>query len=172
MKINQAIVKGGFYMKHLTAMTIKFVSTLVLLYVILGLFYGMSFINVFLITLVLGVMSYLVGDMLILPKTNTIIATIADFGLAFPLLWLLTLNMTYGVRTFGISLIAAIGLTIFEAFFHLYLKNTIIDSHDKVKINRRSLPQLQYSAENAEEFMPVKPDVRSPENEDDNTKQE
>lgn len=151
-------------MKHLTAMAIKFVSTLVLLYVILGLFFGMSFINVFLITLVLGVISYLLGDMLILPKTNNTIATIADFGLVFPLLWLMTLNMTYGVRTFGVSLIAAIGLTLFEVFFHQYLKRNIVDSDDNVKINRRSLPQLQYSAENAEEFIPVKPDVRSSEN--------
>ncbi|WP_404332881.1 YndM family protein [Mesobacillus maritimus] len=156
-------------MKHLTAMAIKFVSTLVLLYVILGLFFGMSFINVFLITLVLGVISYLLGDMLILPKTNNTIATIADFGLAFPLIWLMTLNMTYGVRTFGISLIAAIGLTLFEVFFHQYLKRNIVDSNDDVKINRRSLPQLQYSAENAEEFTPVKPDVRS--QEEDNTKE-
>jgi Protein of unknown function (DUF2512) len=156
-------------MKHLTAMAIKFVSTLVLLYVILGLFFGMSFINVFLITLVLGVVSYLLGDMLILPKTNNTIATIADFGLAFPLIWLMTLNMTTGVRTFGVSLIAAIGLTLFEAFFHQYLKRNIVNSNDDVKINRRSLPQLQYSAENAEEFTPVKPDVRSLE--DDNSKE-
>jgi len=157
-------------MKHLTPMAIKFVSTLVLLYVILDLFFGMSFINVFLITLVLGVISYLLGDMLILPKTNNTIATIADFGLAFPLIWLMTLNMTTGVRTFGVSIIAAIGLTLFEAFFHQYLKRNIIDSNeDVVKINRRSLPQLQYTVENAEEFTPVKPDVRSPE--EDNTKE-
>lgn len=156
-------------MKHLTAMAIKFISTLVLLYVILGLFFGMSFINVFLITLVLGVISYLLGDMLILTKTNNTIAAFADFGLALPLIWLMTLNMTYGVRTFGISLIAAIGLTLFEIFFHQYLKRNIVDSNDDVKINRRSLPQLQYSAENAEEFAPVKPDVRS--SEEGNTKE-
>ncbi|SEM14520.1 Protein of unknown function [Mesobacillus persicus] len=157
-------------MKHLTAIAIKFIACLVLLYVVLGLFFGMAFTNIFVISLVLGVASYLLGDMLILPRTNNVTATIADFGLSFALLWLLTLNMTVGVSTFGISLVAAIGVTLFEFFFHQYLKKNIVDGDSTIN-NRGELPRLQYSAENAEEFAPVKPDVRSPEGNNNEEKQ-
>lgn len=61
-------------MNYLKAIAIKFLATLVLLYVILGLFYDMSFTNVFLISLVLGLASYLIGDLFLLAKTNNTIA--------------------------------------------------------------------------------------------------
>ena len=70
-------------MKHIKPLAIKFISSLVLLSVILGLFFDMSFGNIFLITLVLGVVSYVIGDLFILRRTNNIIATLADLGLAF-----------------------------------------------------------------------------------------
>jgi hypothetical protein len=77
-------------MKHVKALAIKFVSSLVLLSLILGLFFDMAYSNIFLITLVLGVAAYLIGDLLILPRTNNTVATIADFGLAFLIIWLMS----------------------------------------------------------------------------------
>jgi hypothetical protein len=82
--------------KLLTAIGIKFVATLVLLYVILGAIGGLSFGSVLLITVVLGLVSYMVGDMLILAKTNNMTATMADLGLAFVLIWLMAASFTDG----------------------------------------------------------------------------
>ncbi|MDA1475064.1 DUF2512 family protein [Bacillus sp. CLL-3-40] len=39
------------------------------------------------LTLVLGVVSYLVGDLFLLPRTNNMTATIGDFGLSIVLIW-------------------------------------------------------------------------------------
>ncbi|TCN27118.1 YndM family protein [Mesobacillus foraminis] len=150
-------------MRHLTAMAIKFVSSLVLLYVILGLFFGMSFTNVFLITLALGIISYILGDMMILPRTSNTVATLADFGLAFLLIWIMSQNLTDGDNTFWPSLIAALGVTLFEYFFHKYINKNVVNAAS----DGQQLGNLQYQTEASEELAVVKPDVRS-KNEDKN----
>lgn len=94
---------------------------MVLLYVILGLMYDMSFSNVFLISLVLGLASYVIGDLFLLPKTNNTIATLADFGLAFMIIWILGESLTYGESLLLASLISAAGVAVFEYFFHKYV---------------------------------------------------
>ncbi|MDQ1002327.1 uncharacterized BrkB/YihY/UPF0761 family membrane protein [Neobacillus niacini] len=144
-------------MKHVKAMAIKFVSSLVLLSLILGLLYDMSFGNIFLITLVLGVAAYLIGDLLILPRTNNTVATIADFGLAFLIIWLMSRSLTYGDNHFSMSLIAAIGVALFEYMFHKYVANNVL----KDQGGQQQTRQLQYQTEASEELTPVRQDVRS-----------
>ncbi|WP_062108047.1 YndM family protein [Bacillus niameyensis] len=136
-------------MDHVKAMTIKFVSSLVLLYVILGMFYGMSFGNVFLITLILGVASYIMGDLLLLPRTNNSIASMADFGLSFIVIWFLSAALTDGFPLLTMSLIAAIGTTIFEWFFHKYMVDNVL-SEDRLTETRPRT--LQYQTEASEEL--------------------
>jgi hypothetical protein len=146
-------------MKHLRAIAIKFLASLVLLYIILGLMYDMSFTNVFLISLVLGLASYVIGDLFLLPKTNNTIATLADFGLAFMIIWLLGESFTYGESLLAASLISAAGIAIFEYFFHKYIAGNVLE--DQENSQRRS--NYQYQTEAAEELYPVRPDVRSEE---------
>jgi hypothetical protein len=144
-------------MKHVKALAIKFVSSLVLLSIILGLFFDMAFSNIFLITLVLGVAAYLIGDLLILPRTNNTVATIADFGLAFLIIWLMSENLTYGDNHFSMSLIAALGVALFEYMFHKYVANNVFPD----KGGQQQSRQLQYQTEASEELTPVRQDVRS-----------
>jgi uncharacterized BrkB/YihY/UPF0761 family membrane protein len=144
-------------MKHVKALAIKFVSSLVLLSLILGLLYDMSFGNIFLITLVLGVAAYLIGDLLILPRTNNTVATIADFGLAFLIIWLMSRGLTYGDNYFSMSLIAALGVALFEYMFHKYVANNVV----KDQGGQQQARPLQYQTEASEELTPVKQDVRS-----------
>ncbi|MDQ0970747.1 uncharacterized BrkB/YihY/UPF0761 family membrane protein [Neobacillus niacini] len=146
-------------MKHVKALAIKFVSSLVLLSLILGLLFDMAFSNIFLITLVLGVAAYLIGDLMILPRTNNTVATIADFGLAFLIIWFMSENLTYGDNHFSMSLIAAIGVAIFEYMFHKYVANNVIKNQGGKK---QQTGQLQYQTEASEELLaPVRQDVRS-----------
>jgi uncharacterized BrkB/YihY/UPF0761 family membrane protein len=145
-------------MKHVKALAIKFVSSLVLLSLILGLLYDMSFGNIFLITLVLGVAAYLIGDLLILPRTNNTVATIADFGLAFLIIWLMSRSLTIGDNHFSMSLIAALGVALFEYMFHKYVKNNVV----KDQGGQQQARPLQYQTEASEELAaPVRQDVRS-----------
>lgn len=143
-------------MKHLKAIAIKFVSSLVLLSIILGLFFDMAFSNILLISLVLGVAAYIIGDLLILPRTNNTVATLADFGLAFLVIWLMSENLTYGDNHFSLSLIAALGVALFEYMFHKYLARNILPDR-----GRQQTTTLQYQTEASEELTPVRPDVRT-----------
>lgn len=146
-------------MEHLRAIAIKFIASLVLLYVILGLMYDMSFTNVFLISLVLGIASYVIGDLFLLPRTNNIIATIADFGLAFMIIWLMGESLTYGDSLFTASLISAAGIALFEYFFHKYMARNVLEEEEERGHRHRS--NYRYQTEASEELYPVKPDVRS-----------
>ncbi|WP_026584312.1 YndM family protein [Bacillus sp. J33] len=150
-------------MQHVRAIAIKFIASLVLLYVILGLIYGMSFINVFIITAVLGIAAYVIGDLIILPRTGNTIATAADFGLAFLLIWFLSSILTYGENLLTMSLIAALGVALFEYFYHGYLARTMTeaDAGNRAGLNGG----LGFNTEASEELAPVRPDVRSEEDE-------
>lgn len=84
-------------MPHLIRFSIKFVSTLVVLGIILGLFYNLGFTEVLTITVVLTLLGYIIGDLFILRRTSNIIASIADFGLSFLVVWFMSRNMnSYG----------------------------------------------------------------------------
>ncbi|WNF21078.1 YndM family protein [Mesobacillus jeotgali] len=150
-------------MKHLRALALKFLASLVVLYVILGLMYNMSFTNVFLISLVLGLASYVIGDLFLLPKTNNTIATLADFGLAFMIIWILGESLTYGESLLLASLISAAGIAVFEYFFHKYISGNVLEEGGREYRNGN----YQYQTEASEELYPVRPDVRS---EEDNEK--
>jgi len=144
-------------MKHFYAIIIKFLACLVLLSVVLGLFFGMAFGAVFLISLALGITSYIIGDLLILPKTSNIIATIVDFAMALGIIWLLSYSLYFADNLFFMSLIAAAGTAVFEYFFHKYVKNNVINDNEQRAGYRTG--QLQYQTEASEELTPPRVDL-------------
>ncbi|OHX43829.1 YndM family protein [Cytobacillus oceanisediminis] len=146
-------------MQHFKALALKFLVSLVLLYIILGIFFGMSFVNVFIITAILGITAYILGDMVILPRSSNMIATAADFGLAFLLIWFLSSILTNGDNLISMSIAAALGVALFEYLFHLYLlRNMTKANNEKGTINQGN---LRYNTEVSEDLTPVRPDVRS-----------
>jgi Protein of unknown function (DUF2512) len=147
-------------MKHIKPLAIKFISSLVLLSVILGLFFDMSFGNIFLITLVLGVVSYVIGDLFILRRTNNIIATLADLGLAFLVIRFMGDALAYGDDgdMFTMSLIAAIGVALFEYAFHKYVANRVLNENQS-RENQQT--KLRYQTEASEELTPKNIDARN-----------
>lgn len=134
-------------MKHVRALIIKFVASLALLYIILGLVYGLTFGEVFLLSVVLGVAAYLIGDRLILPRTNNVVATIADFLLAWMIIYLFANGMTVDGNVYRASLIAAAGTGLFEIFFHRYLANNILSNDTESAGNRNPQYQTELSDE-------------------------
>jgi len=147
-------------MKHIKPLAIKFISSLVLLSVILGLFFDMSFGNIFLITLVLGVVSYVIGDLFILRRTNNIIATLADLGLAFLVIRFMGDALANGDNgdMFTMSLIAAIGVALFEYAFHKYVANRVLNENQS-RENQQT--KLRYQTEASEELTPKNTDFRN-----------
>lgn len=140
-------------MKHLWAMVIKFIASFVLLFLILGMGFDLSFQNVLLITFILGAVSYVLGDSFILPRTNNTIATIADFGVSFVVIWLILASISdNGANIFWASLIASVGVALFEYFFHKYMAKNVLNNNEPTERKRKN--SLQYQTEASEEVTP------------------
>ncbi|KYB75375.1 hypothetical protein AGQ59_24630 [Salmonella enterica subsp. enterica] len=73
-------------------------------------------------SVVISLISYVAGDLFILPRTNNTFASTADFGLAFALLWLSCALCAVHYRLSGIFL-TAFALSIVEYFYHYYLQH-------------------------------------------------
>ena len=142
-------------MKHMKNLAIKFISILAVLFIILGIFYDMSFGNVLSISVVLTLASYLIGDLLILRKTNNTMATISDFAIAFLVIWLMGENLTYGDSLIMPALIAAAGIALFETFFHKYVARQIQEADEQQNSSRN----LRYQTEASSELTPRNTEV-------------
>ncbi|SFJ80165.1 Protein of unknown function [Halobacillus dabanensis] len=121
-------------MEHVKALAIKSVLTLIVLYLVLGIGYGASFGGVLLLTLVLGAISYLSGDLFILPKTNNLPATIADLGLTFLVVWAAaSWFMSIDGSALLAALISAVIIAIAEYGFHIYLASHVLPKNNRVR---------------------------------------
>lgn len=141
-------------MKHVKALTIKLVSIFIILWAILGGIYGLSTGDILLITIVFGLIEYIVGDLILLRYTNNTIGTIGDFGLALIIMWFMARNMTTIDNLFTAVLIASIGVAIFEYFFHKYVYRNVYNHIDNNQM--KSPGSLLYQAEVSEELTDVK----------------
>ena len=68
---------GGVRMEHVKLIGIKYFATFVLLYLVLGIAYGLTTSQILFISL-LSLAVYFIGDLFILSRTNNFIATFAD----------------------------------------------------------------------------------------------
>ncbi|MBY0097153.1 YndM family protein [Mesobacillus maritimus] len=116
-------------MKHFWALLIKFAVIGTVLFSFLSIFNTASLPVILFISVITTAISYFVGDLYILPKFGNFIATIADFGLSFVLIWLLSalmINSTGNMLT--TTFIIALTIAAVEALFHLYV-NTHVNSN-------------------------------------------
>lgn len=74
--------------------------------------------SVFWVTLTFSIVSYLIGDLLILPRTNNMVASVVDFVMSFAVIYFLVDAYAFEGNLFTASLLSAIGVTLFEVFFH------------------------------------------------------
>ncbi|MCT1401036.1 YndM family protein [Paenibacillus sp. p3-SID867] len=79
----------------------------------------------------IGIVAYLVGDLLILPRTNNMMATIGDVGLVFVMLWIISESANWTLSFPEILLITVLA-GIFEFFYHMWL----LRDHEPVQKQR------------------------------------
>jgi hypothetical protein len=101
--------------------------TAVILEIALLLLSNISFSGILLIALVVTVISYIIGDMIILPATNNIVATIADMGLATVTIYLFNFLWSRGDIPFLSALVAGVVLGVGEWFFHKIIDRSMDD---------------------------------------------
>lgn len=113
--------------------------------------------NVVLISLITGVVAYVIGDLIILKRATNTGATIMDFTLAFFLIWFLEeafVDPAFA-PTVTSSLLAATVLSITEIYFHRYLVNHHeFFNNEETPDNRGANLKESYSMETADEVVP------------------
>lgn len=123
-------------MEHVKLLSIKFVATFILLYLILGIGYGMAFGQILMISL-LSFATYYIGDILILERTNNLTATIADFVINFTLIYVLMSMMAFAGDMLMATFLSTLAITIYEIFFHLYVAEDLsYDEDNRMQVNR------------------------------------
>ncbi|PEI80537.1 hypothetical protein CN572_17460 [Bacillus wiedmannii] len=142
-------------MKHIVALLIKYTAITAVLLMVLGIFQGISIPRVLLISLFLTGAAYLIGDLFILPKYGNMIATMADFGLSFFGIWLLTSLFTNldATRNIGLSsFLATLIIGGMEVFFHIYMKRLVLRNDDELR-NQKHIHHDKYAMEMSDEYI-------------------
>jgi hypothetical protein len=139
-------------MKHLKALGIKFIVTSIVLLSVLGIYYNSTILEIIMISALVTGVAYVVGDLFILPKFGNIVATLADFGLAFLSIWGLSLLFIAPPdRLATAALFAAVFIMLSEALFHAYMENKVLDKgQNNITFNSTSF-QNKFQTELAEE---------------------
>ncbi|HDR7904013.1 hypothetical protein COM66_27640 [Bacillus cereus] len=142
-------------MKHIVALLIKYTAITAVLLIMLSIFQGISIPRVLLISLFLTGTAYLIGDLFILPKYGNGIATMADFGLSFFEIWLLTSLFTNLDATHNIgftSFLAALIIGGIEVFFHIYMQKLVLRNDNELR-EHNHIHHDKYAMEISDEYM-------------------
>ncbi|RFB18792.1 DUF2512 family protein [Bacillus sp. HNG] len=138
-------------MRHFKALGIKFIIIAIVLLSLFGIFRGASLGNLLLMSLLVTGISYLIGDLFTLPRMGNLFATLADFGLSFFSVWLLSylfLENTSSLIT--ASLTAAALITACEALFHAYMRSKVLEDENREQVRQQF--HSSYQTEIAEEY--------------------
>ncbi|MFD1427183.1 YndM family protein [Kroppenstedtia sanguinis] len=118
--------KGRSVVRYLKALLIKFAMTFVILWLVLASFRVISFPSVFTASIVLTVVSFLIGDLLILPRFGNVVATMADLALTWFGIWVLAPILLGAFAPLGAaSFMSAFFIAMGEILFHKYMKNQV-----------------------------------------------
>ncbi len=120
-------------MKHIGAMLLKFVMVSVILEIFLLALTNLNFGKIFSISITITVLSYFIGDLAILPRSDNTVATVADVCLSFVTLLMFNLVYTGAVIPFFTALIASLGLGAGEWLFHKFMVGSIIPERGKIE---------------------------------------
>lgn len=114
-------------MKHVNALIIKFVMITAALWIVLGLGFDVSFGDIIITGIILTIVSYILGDLFVLPAYENSAATIADFGLAFAGVWMIGYFLyEQPISLRFAALLSALLISVGEIFFHRYMANQVI----------------------------------------------
>jgi hypothetical protein len=118
-------------MKHFTALLIKFIMVTLILEIILNMLTELTLTEILYISVAVTVFTYIIGDLLILPASNNIVATLADFALALATIYMF--NYLWNTRYISLydALVSATVIGVGEWFFHIYVNEQVLLSPKK-----------------------------------------
>lgn len=145
-------------MKHIMILLVKFISCYLAFSIGLDLFFNADFTEISTFSLLLTIVSYLIGDRILLPRIGNGNAIVADFFLAYVSVWIFgqTVLNSYLQIAWG-SIISAFIISGAEALIHRYmLKSARTEGNDNRERAKQNNPKLAYGLEMAEEQEPIK----------------
>ncbi|MBT2691158.1 DUF2512 family protein [Bacillus sp. ISL-47] len=126
-------------MEHVKAILIKLLMITAVLGIVLTGFFDIGFTETLIISFVLTLAAYVLGDMMIFrmagdetehTKRNAI-ATVSDIGLSFFVIWLLEEMIVAGKDNLTLAaFVSALVIGAGEWFFHGYLDNRVFHNDD------------------------------------------
>lgn len=109
-------------MKHASVLLIKFISCIIAFAIGLALFFDATIVDIVSFSLFVTIVSYMLGDRIILPRVGNTATAMVDFLLTYMSVWIFgsILLDNYMQIAWG-SILSAIVVTVVEVFVHRYL---------------------------------------------------
>ncbi|WP_349407438.1 DUF2512 family protein [Pseudalkalibacillus sp. SCS-8] len=137
--------------RHVVAVSSKFLIVFCISIATLTPFFGVSIINALWVSAVITAIGYVIGDLYILKKLGNFFATAIDFGFVFIVLWLLAepiVDTPYN-RMLGAG-IASFGIAASEFVYHMFIEVT-----NPLHPSKADVKGHGYAVEVGEEFAPA-----------------
>ncbi|KAB8137841.1 DUF2512 family protein [Gracilibacillus oryzae] len=111
-------------MNYLKAFGVKLLITSIAVLSTFSIFYDASIFKVLLAIFIITGVSFVIGDMMLLPRVSNTMATIMDLPLNFALLWLTGELLLFAPtwEILSVAVFAAVLITVLEPFVHLLLE--------------------------------------------------
>ena len=136
---------------------LKSAASLIAFAIALDLFFDASLADIVSFSLLVTVMSYLLGDRIILPRLGNRNALIADFFLVYASVWVFGSVLLNSYLQIAWGSISGAGIiTYSEVFIHRYLLKTAASNHQDNREEAVLNPRLAYGMEMAEEKEPTR----------------
>lgn len=120
-------------MKHVKALTGKALMTAVLLFLVLSIANGVSVWSVLILTIIIGAISYPLGDLVLLPRVKSLVAAAVDAGLVFVIVLIAGVVLSFSGPVLLVAAAAAVLMGAGEYMFHFYLGTHVLFSSNRVK---------------------------------------
>lgn len=111
------------HLNHGLSLAVKAGLIFPVVWIVLSLIYGVTFFHSTLLGIALLLVSYVAGDMMILPRMGNGAATFGDLIIGFLLLWGGLYMLGYH-NSFGEALLTGSFITLGEYFFHAWMLRT------------------------------------------------
>ena len=139
-------------MKQITVLLIKFVTCVIAFTIGLDLFFDATIVDILSFSLFITIVSYVIGDLIILPKLGKQTAIAVDFLLTYLSVWIFgSILLENYVQIGWGSIISAIIITAAEVFVHSYLDDRVTSNQPTERRKAGLNPTLAYGTEFAEE---------------------
>ncbi len=137
--------------RHIVAISSKFVIVFGLCLSVLTPFFGVSILNALWVSVLITAIGYPIGDLYVLKKLGNFFATVLDFGFVFIVLFLLAepiIDTTYN-RLLGAG-ITSLGIAASEFVYHMFIEVT-----NPLHPSKADVKGHGYAVEIGEEFAPA-----------------